>query len=212
MIQNYSIENKKLPLIPIRGIGIFPNMVIHFDIGREKSVNALEEAMLEDSDIFLTVQKEPDIDSPKEDDFYEIGVICKIKQMIKMPGDNIRVLVEGLNRAKILEITQEDPYFEVSVDEYTYNLNLPVEEELDAMIRLSLEKFEEYAAIYSKIAPDAVSSLKGIKDPDKLADVIASYVYLKSEQKQELLEIFDPYERLNSLNSYVAKEIKVLQI
>jgi len=212
MIQNYSIENKKLPLIPIRGIGIFPNMVIHFDIGREKSVNALEEAMLEDSDIFLTVQKEPDIDSPKEDDFYEIGVICKIKQMIKMPGDNIRVLVEGLNRAKILEITQEEPYFEVSVNEYIYNFDLPLDEKLDAMIRLSLEEFEEYASIYSKIAPDAVSSLKGIKDPDKLADVIASYVYLKSEQKQELLEIFDPYERLNSLNNYVAKEIKVLQI
>jgi len=212
MIQNYRIENTKLPLIPIRGIGIFPNMVIHFDIGREKSVNALEEAMLEDSDIFLTVQKEPDIDSPKEDDFYEIGVICKIKQMIKMPGDNIRVLVEGINRAKILEITQENPYFEVSVDEYIYDSNLSLDEKLDAMIRLSLEKFEEYASIYSKIAPDAVSSLKGIKDPDKLADVIASYVYLKSEQKQELLEIFDPYERLNRLNSYVAKEIKVLQI
>lgn len=212
MIQDYSIENKKLPLIPIRGIGIFPNMVIHFDIGREKSVNALEEAMLEDSDIFLTVQKEADIDSPKEDDFFEVGVICKIKQMIKMPGDNIRVLVEGLNRAKILEITQGEPYFEVNVDEYTYNFNIPFDEKLDAMIRLTLEQFEEYASIYSKIAPDAVSSLKGIKDPDKLADVIAAYVYLKSEQKQELLEIFDPYERLNSLNNFIAKEIKVLKI
>jgi ATP-dependent Lon protease len=212
MIQDYSIENKKLPLIPIRGIGIFPNMVIHFDIGREKSVNALEEAMLEDSDIFLTVQKEADIDSPKEDDFFEVGVICKIKQMIKMPGDNIRVLVEGLNRAKILEIIQGEPYFEVNIDEYSYNFNLPLDEKLDAMIRLSLEQFEEYASIYSKIAPDAVSSLKGIKDPDKLADVIASYVYLKSEQKQELLEMFDPYERLNSLNNFIAKEIKVLKI
>ncbi len=212
MVQNYSVENKKIPLIPIRGIGIFPNMVIHFDIGREKSVNALEEAMLEDSDIFLTVQKEADIDSPKEDDFFEVGVICKIKQMIKMPGDNIRVLVEGLNRAKILEITQNEPYFEVNVDEYVYNFNMQVDEKLDAMIRLSLEQFEEYASIYSKIAPDAVSSLKGIKDPDKLADVIASYIYLKPEQKQELLEMFDPYERLNNLNNYIAKEIKVLQI
>jgi len=212
MVQNYNIENKKLPLIPIRGIGIFPNMVIHFDIGREKSVNALEEAMLEDSDIFLTVQKEADIDSPKEDDFFEVGVICKIKQMIKMPGDNIRVLVEGLNRAKILEITQTEPYFEVDVDEYVFDSPTEIDERLDAMIRLSLEQFDEYASIYSKIAPDAVSSLKGIKDPDKLADVIASYVYLKSEQKQELLEMFDPFERLNNLNKYIAKEIKVLQI
>ncbi len=212
MIQNYKIERNKLPLIPIRGIGIFPNMVIHFDIGREKSINALEEAMLEDSDIFLTVQKEPDIDSPKEDDFYETGVICKIKQMIKMPGDNIRVLVEGLSRAKIVEITQQEPFFEIVVDEYTYEIGFPIEDKLEAIIRLSLNLFEEYSSIYNKVAPDAVSSLKGIKNPDKLADVLASYIYLKPEQKQELLEIFDPYERLEQLNKYIAKEIKVLQI
>lgn len=212
MNKNYLIENKKLPLIPIRGIGIFPNMVIHFDIGREKSINALEEAMLEDSDIFLTVQKEPDIDSPKEDDFYETGVICRIKQMIKMPGDNIRVLVEGLSRAKIVEITQQNPFFEVIVDEYIYEIEFPIEDKLEAIIRLSLNMFEEYASIYNKVAPDAVSSLKGIKNPDKLADVLASYIYLKSEQKQELLEIFEPYKRLEQLNKYIAKEIKVLQI
>lgn len=211
-MQKYNLENKKLPLIPIRGIGIFPNMIIHFDIGREKSVNALEEAMLEDTDIFLTVQKEADIDSPKEDDFYEVGVVCKIKQMLKMPGDNIRVLVEGVNRAKILEITQKEPYFEVSIDEYIYDENLEIEEKLEAMVRLSLEQFEEYASIYSKIAPDAVLSLKDIKNPDKLADVIISYVYLKPEQKQGLLEIFEPYKRLENLNEYIAKEIKVLQI
>lgn len=212
MIQNYNVERKSLPLIPIRGIGIFPNMVLHFDIGREKSINALEEAMLEDSNIFLTVQKEPDIDSPKEDDFYNIGVVCKIKQMIKMPGDNIRVLVEGLNRAKIVEITQSEPYFEILVDEYTYDFNLPIKEELEAIIRFSLDIFEDYASIYNKVAPDAVLSLKGIKNPDKLADVLASYIYLKPEQKQELLEIFEPYDRLEKLNNYIAKEIKVMQI
>ena len=212
MMKNYNVEIKNLPLIPIRGIGIFPNMVLHFDIGREKSINALEEAMLEDSDIFLTVQKEPDIDSPKEDDFYNIGVVCKIKQMIKMPGDNIRVLVEGLNRAKIIEITQMEPYFEVSVNEYNYSFNLPLEEDLEAIVRFSLDIFEDYSSIYNKVAPDAVSSLKGIKNPDKLADVLASYIYLKPEQKQELLEIFEPYDRLEKLNKYIAKEIKVMQI
>lgn len=212
MIQNYSIDRKKLPLIPIRGIGIFPNMVIHFDIGREKSINALEEAMLEDSDIFLTVQKEADIDSPKEDDFYETGVVCKIKQMIKMPGDSIRVLVEGESRAKIVEILQEEPYFEVSVDEYIYEDEPDIDEKTDAIMRLSLEMFDEYSSVYSKIAPDAVTSLKSIKNPDKLADVLASYIYLKQEQKQVLLETFEPYERLEKLNGYLAKEIKVLQI
>ncbi|HKM02044.1 MAG TPA: endopeptidase La [Sedimentibacter sp.] len=212
MINNYNIERRNLPLIPIRGIGIFPNTVIHFDIGREKSINALEEAMLEDSDIFLTVQKVADLESPKEDDFYEVGVICKIKQMIKMPGDNIRVLVEGINRAKISSISQNDPYFEVVLDEYVYDDNLPADDKLEAMVRLTLNNFEEYSSIYAKIAPDAVISLKEIKNPDKLADVVASYIYLKIDQKQALLEIFDPYERLESINKMLAKEIKVLQI
>lgn len=212
MIENYIVENRTLPLIPIRGIGIFPDTVIHFDIGREKSINALEEAMLEDSDIFLTIQKEADIDSPKEDDFFEVGVICKIKQMIKMPGDNIRVLVEGINRAKISSIIQEEPYFEVVLEEYIYNYNHPLNDKLEAMLRLTLENFEEYSLIYTKIAPDALLSLKEIKNPDKLADVVASYIYLKPEQKQSLLEIFEPFERLESINAILSREIKVLEI
>lgn len=212
MIDNYSIENRTLPLIPIRGIGIFPDAVIHFDIGREKSINALEEAMLEDSDIFLTVQKEADKDNPKEDDFYEVGVICKIKQMIKMPGDNIRVLVEGQTRAKISSITQEEPYFQVELQEYIYNYSNPLTDEMEAIVRLTLDNFEEYSMIYTKIAPDAVSYLQEVKNPDKLADLVASYIYLKQEQKQSLLEIFDPYERLEALNAILNKEIKVLEI
>ncbi|NLJ58426.1 MAG: endopeptidase La [Tissierellia bacterium] len=212
MIENYKIEKRILPLIPIRGIGIFPNTVIHFDIGREKSINALEEAMLEDSDIFLTIQKVADLDWPKEDDFYEVGVICKIKQMIKMPGDNIRVLVEGINRAKITSIIQTEPYFEVELDEYVYSYNFPLEDKLEAMVRLTLNSFEEYSSIFAKIAPDAVISLKEIQSPDKLADVVASYIYLKANQKQSLLEIFDPYERLEAINKILAREIKVLKI
>jgi len=147
MIENYRIENRTLLLISIRGIGIFPNTVIHFDIGREKSINALEEAMLEDSDIFLTVQKEADVDTPKEDDFYEVGVICKIKQMIKMPGDNIRVLVEGINRAKISSITQEEPYFEVVLEEYVYDYEIPFSDKLEARIRTSWQTLLPHISI-----------------------------------------------------------------
>jgi ATP-dependent Lon protease len=187
MAENYSIEKRTLPLIPIRGIGIFPNTVIHFDIGREKSINALEEAMLEDSDIFLTIQKVADLDSPMEDDFYEIGVICKIKQMIKLPGDNIRVLVEGINRAKITAITQNEPFFEVELDEYIYNYSEPLDDKLEAMVRLTLNYFEEYSLIFGKIAPDAVISLKEIRNPDKLADVVASF---KGRTKASLVRNF----------------------
>lgn len=212
MIKNYLIENKVLPLIPIRGIGIFPNMVIHFDVGREKSVNALEEAMLEDSDIFLTVQKEPQIDTPTKDDFYEIGVICKIKQMLKIPGDNIRVLVEGISRAKIVNIIQNEPYFEASVDEYKYNDSKALNDESEAIVRYAIESFENYAGVYNKISPETVDIVKDIKNSDKLADTIASYVYLKSDNKQELLELLDPFERLQKISNLLNKEISVIEI
>jgi ATP-dependent Lon protease len=212
MIENYSIENRTLPLIPIRGIGVFPDAVTYFDIGREKSINALEEAMLEDSDIFLTIQKEADVDSPKEDDFYEVGVVCKIKQMIKIPGDNIRVLVEGINRGKIMSMIQKSPYFEAALDEYIYDFKLPLSDKIEAIMRLTLENFEKYSSVYTKIAPDVLTSLKEIKNPDKLSDMVASYIYLKPEQKQSLLEIFNPYERLKLINTYLSKEINVLEI
>ncbi|MBG0763968.1 MAG: LON peptidase substrate-binding domain-containing protein, partial [Tissierellales bacterium] len=113
MNKNYEIEIKTLPMIPLRGMHIFPGMVIHFDVGREKSINALEESMVKDSIIFLTTQKDSITEIPTEEDYYEYGVVCKIKQMLKMPGDNIRVLVEGLNRGKINNIISDEDYIEV---------------------------------------------------------------------------------------------------
>lgn len=213
MTRNYMLERKKIPLIPMRGISIFPNMVIHFDVGREKSINALEEAMVNDSYIFLTVQKEAKIDIPTKDDFYEVGVISKIKQMLKMPGDNIRVLVEGINRGKIVEITQDEPYFEVYVDEYIFDeQSFTYDQKIDAIMRLANDTFEEYCSIYPKVSPDAVVSVREITDPNRLSDVILSYIYLRPLDKQKLLEIFDPYKRLEELVSILSKEIKVLQL
>ncbi len=213
MTRNYVLERKKIPLIPMRGISIFPNMVIHFDVGREKSINALEEAMVNDSYIFLTVQKEAKVDIPTKDDFYEVGVISKIKQMLKMPGDNIRVLVEGINRAKIVEITQDEPYFEVYIDEYVFDeQSFKYNQKVDAIMRLANDTFEEYCSIYTKVSPDAIVSVKEITDPNRLSDVILSYIYLKPLDKQKLLEIFDPYKRLEELIALLTKEIKVLQL
>ena len=99
---------KNLPLIPLRGITIFPYMVLHFDVGREKSILALEEAMLKDQEIFLITQKDAKVEEPKEEDIYEIGTICNIKQILKLPGDTVRVLVEGENRARVIKYTQND--------------------------------------------------------------------------------------------------------
>lgn len=213
MVKNYTIEKKKLPLIPIRGISIFPNMVMHFDVGREKSINALEEAMVNDSYIFLAVQKEADIDIPIKKDFYDVGVVSKVKQMLKMPGDNIRVLVEGISRAKIVEMAQEEPYFEAIVNDYIYNSeSIIFDEKIDAIMRLSNEIFEEYCSISPRISTDAAISAREIADPNRLADVILSYTYLKSAQKQELLEIFDSCDRLDNIINILSQEIKVLKL
>ncbi|QSX06900.1 endopeptidase La [Sedimentibacter sp. zth1] len=211
-VENYNLENKKLPLIPIRGIGIFPNMLIHFDVGREKSVNALEEAMLEDSNVFLTVQKEATLDTPTKDDFYDIGVVCKIKQMLKISGENIRVLAEGINRGKIIDIIQDEPYFEANIDEYSYINDDQINEELEATKRVCVETFELYAEVERKISTETVESVRNMKNPNKLADTITSFISLKPEDKQRLLQIFDPFERFEELTAILAKETNVLQI
>ena len=107
-----------MPVIPLRGITIFPNMVLHFDVGRDKSIKALEEAMISDQTIFLTTQMNPETDLPTEEDFYKVGTVSQIKQMLKLPGDVVRVLVDGICRGRIDSIIQDDPYFKCSIDEY----------------------------------------------------------------------------------------------
>ena len=181
---NKTIE---LPLIPLRGLSVFPYMVLHFDVGREKSIKALEEAMVKDQTIFLTTQKEIDIDLPTPEDFYEIGTICKIKQMLKLPGDAIRVLVEGISRGKIDNLLQEDPYFKADIEEYIFE-NEEEDKELEAMMRVVLDSFENYISVSNKISPEVMISVSSIEEPGRLADVIASHMLLKTEQKQEILE------------------------
>lgn len=211
-MKNFKKESKILPLIPVRGIGIFPNVIIHFDVGREKSINALEEAMLENSEVFLAVQKDIDLDNPTRNDFNEVGVICKIKQMLKIPGENIKVLADGIHRAKILEITQDDPYFEVNVEEYIYDSKALINDEDEAIRRFCLESFENYVSVHSRISPDVVDNMKNISSPDELADILATYIYLKPELKQKLLETFSPFERLLELSNIFIAEAKVIQI
>ncbi|WP_425475070.1 endopeptidase La [Anaeromonas gelatinilytica] len=206
-------NNKRtIPLIPLRGLSIFPYMVIHFDVGRNKSVNALEEAMVNDSMIFLTSQKEVRIDMPTPDDFYEVGTVCKIKQMLKLPGDTIRVLVEGINRGKIRNVIQEEPYFEVEIEEYVYDKTIDDDKEIKAIMRMVVDSFEEYISAGNKVSSDVLISISEINEPGRLADVISSYIQLDQEDKQKILEAFNPYERLEILHVILKEEIEVLEI
>lgn len=212
-MSQFTYVNKTLPLIPLRGISIFPHMVVHFDVGREKSINALEKAMMDDATIFLCSQKDAKINDPTVDDFYHIGTIAKIKQMLKLPGGSIRVLIEGINRGRIIEVTQEDPYFAANIEELVYDEKM-VEKDvnMEAAMRLVLNDFEEYLSYNDRISSDVMITVADIDDPGRLADVIASYIHLKLEDDQKILETFDPYERLELLHKILQQEIEVLKI
>lgn len=213
-MESYKIERtrREIPLIPLRGLSIFPYMVIHFDVGREKSTAAIEQAMMTDSLIFLTSQKETRMENPTKKDFYEVGTICKVKQMLRLPGDTLRVLVEGLKRAEIHEVLSEDDYFNVTVDEIELDAPDELSSEMEAMMRMVMETFEDYVTASNKITTDVLLTVEEIEDPERLADVIASYIYLKPESKQTILEAFDPFERLEKLNFILREELEVIQI
>lgn len=213
-MEDYKIERtrREIPLIPLRGLSIFPYMVIHFDVGRKKSIAAIEQAMMTDSLIFLTSQKELKVEDPTKEDFYEVGTICKVKQMLRLPGDNLRVLVEGMKRAEVTEFIDEEEYFNVVVDEIEIIEPEEVNPEVEALMRMVMDTFEDYITASNKITTDVLLTVSEIDEPERMADVIASYIYLKPESKQTILETFDPYERLEKMNYILREELEVLQI
>ena len=212
-MSQFTYVNKTLPLIPLRGISIFPHMVVHFDVGREKSISALEKSMMEDATIFLCSQKDAKINDPTVDDFYHIGTIAKIKQMLKLPGGSIRVLIEGINRGRIIEIIQEEPHFAANIEELVYGEKDVVKDvNMEAAMRLVINDFEEYLSYNDRISSDVMITVADIDDPGRLADVIASYIHLKLEDDQKILETFDLYERLELLHKILQEEIEVLKI
>ncbi|HBE8822891.1 TPA: endopeptidase La [Clostridioides difficile] len=215
MEQNYTKIDHELPLIPLRGLAIFPYMILNFDIGREISLKALDQAMMDEELIFLTSQKEAEVDEPGEEDFYHVGTICKVKQMIKLPGDTVRVLVEGVSRGRVKKIEQEDGYFRAVIEEIVFdsdNLDSETEVEIEAFVRNVFDAFEEYINIGNRVSPEILISLADIEDVDRFIDMIAANIYLKSSQKQEILEEFDIRKRLELIYSILLEEIDILKI
>ena len=201
-----------LPLIPLRGLTIFPNMVLHFDIGREKSINALEKAMINDQYIFLVTQKDETTDLPTREDFYEIGTIARIKQMLKLPGDSIRVLVEGVTRGRIEKMLIEVPYFKCTVEELEDKEPKRNSARIEALKRSVLAGFDEYLTLNQKMSPETYASVATINEPGRFADVVGSHLDIKPEEKQKILESLNIEERLDILNDLVMREIEILNI
>jgi len=205
-------RRRVLPLLPLRGLNVFPYMVLHFDVGRDKSIAALEQAMVEDQEIFLVAQKDMKIEEPTTEEIYTVGTVSKIKQLLKLPGDNIRVLVEGLNRGKIIEYTKTEPFYEVVVEEITDSKEGTNALEQEAMMRTLLEAFGNYVRLSNKVSPDTLVSVNAVEDAGQLADIIAANILVKVKDKQDILEAFDPVERLEKLYNIISREIQILEI
>jgi ATP-dependent Lon protease len=199
-----------VPLLPLRGLLVYPTMVLHLDVGRDKSVNALEKSMVEDHYIFLTTQKEISIDHPTKDDMYEMGTISIIKQMLKLPNGTIRVLVEGLTRAKIEEFYDRKDYYAVKLKIFEDRTEKDLEDE--ALMRTMLDYFEQYIKLSKKISLDTFTTVADIDEPGRMADIIASHLPLKIKDKQEILEILDIKERMQRVITIINNEKEVLNL
>jgi len=188
-------------------------MILNFDVGRDVSLKALDEAMLAEELVFLTSQKAAEVDEPTEEDFYHVGTICKVKQMIKLPGETVRVLVEGISRGRAKDIKLEDGYFKAVVEEVVFDAeNSEKDLEIEAFVRNVFDAFEEYINIGNKVSPEILISLGEIEDVDRFIDTIAANVYLKPEQKQQILEEFDINKRLELIYTILLEEIDILKI
>ncbi|MDP3044519.1 MAG: endopeptidase La, partial [Bacillota bacterium] len=201
---------KVLPLLPLRGILVFPYMVIHLDVGREKSVKAIEEAMSQDRFIFLATQKEAQTDSPEVEDIYEVGTVAEIKQLLKLPGGTIRVLVEGVARARTISYVQEDPYFNVEIEQYSEVFDKTTE--LEALMRTLIQQFEQYVKLSKRVPPETVVSVVNIDEPGRLADIVASHLPLRIEDKQSIMECVEIDERLEHLCGILARELEIVEL
>ena len=200
-----------MPLIPLRGLTVFPNMVIHFDIGREKSIVALERAMVMNQTVFLASQMDVETDLPTSKDIYDVGTVVKIKQMLRLPGNNIRVLVDGQYRAKCIDYVQEVPYFLVSI-EGIEDPKVDIKPNLAALMRTAVGKYKEYSDKHQGQNSDVLVGMEDIKEPGKLADLIAANMELKVPDAQSILSCLDPAERLLGVVDLLNRENEILDI
>ncbi|MBR0284415.1 MAG: endopeptidase La, partial [Selenomonadaceae bacterium] len=203
-------ELLKLPLLPLRGMMVFPYMIIHLDVGRDRSIAALEAAMVENRKIFLVAQKDEETESPEREHLFDIGTTVEIRQLLKLPDGNIRVLVEGICRATIEDYQELENYTEATVCEHPDHQSDSMQ--LEALTRGVVHEFEEWVKLSRRIPPEAFVSVTILDDVGRLCDLIASHLNLKLETRQALLECLDVSDRMEKLYGILARELEVLQM
>jgi ATP-dependent Lon protease len=197
------------PLLPLRDIVIFPNMVAPLFVGREKSIKALEYAMGQGKTIFLATQKKAKTDNPTEKDIYRMGAVATILQLLRLPDGTVKALVEGKERGKISQFLSNDDFFMVQVKSIEEKTEQNVQ--IEALMRSTVQAFEKYAKLNKKISQEMVLSVSSIEEPGRLADTIASHMPFKIEYKQKLLEAIPQFNRLEMLYAYISGEIEIIQ-
>jgi ATP-dependent Lon protease len=203
-------DTKRLPMMPIRDVVIFPFMMTPFVVGRESSVRALEEALAGDKKIFLATQHDASVDEPKPDEIYQVGTIVNIVQSLKLPDGNIKVLVEGVERAKVVSVTDEEGFFRAVVRTFSYRVEPGPQ--LDTLTSRVTSLFEQYVKISQNLNYETMVAAIRVDDPSKLADTVGANLQLTIEEKQELLEIFDPIDRLTRIAEVLDIEIEKLNV
>ncbi len=203
-------DTKRLPMMPIRDVVIFPFMMTPFVVGRESSVRALEEAMAGDKKIFLATQHDASIDEPKPNEIYSVGTVVNIVQSLKLPDGNIKVLVEGVERAKVVSVADDEGFFRAVVRTFGYKIEPGPQ--LDALVGRVSSLFEQYVKLSQNLNYETMIAAIRVDDPGKLADTVGANLQLTIEEKQELLEIFDPIDRLTRVAEMLDIEIEKLNV
>src|SRR5665213_1996705 len=199
-----------VPVLPLRDVVVYPHMVIPLFVGREKSIHALDAAMRTDKRIMLVAQRQADVDDPKLEDLHRFGTVASILQMLKLPDGTVKVLVEGVDRARVEQLHPGEFYsatiaIEVDADQYD-------EREMDVLVRSVVSQFEQYVKLNKKVPPEVLTALAGIEQPGRLADTVAAHMSLKLAEKQKVLEILDVRKRLEHILVAIEGEMDVLQI
>jgi ATP-dependent Lon protease len=198
------------PVLPLRDIVVFPYMIVPLFVGREKSINALEEVMRADKQILLAAQKNAGDDDPAPDAIYQMGTLASVLQLLKLPDGTVKVLVEGTARAKVVRYTANPDYFEAEVERISDTLG--AKDEIEALARSAVSQFESYVKLNKKISPEVLGTISQIEDYSKLADTIASHLAIKISDKQDILEITTVSTRLERVYTLMESEISVLQV
>ncbi|MBA4172889.1 MAG: endopeptidase La, partial [Hyphomicrobium sp.] len=198
------------PVLPLRDIVVFPYMIVPLFVGREKSINALEEVMRADKQILLAAQKNAGDDDPATDAIYQVGTLASVLQLLKLPDGTVKVLVEGTARAKIVRYTDNPDYFEAEVERVAETVG--TKDEIEALARSTVSQFESYVKLNKKISPEVLGTITQIEDYSKLADTIASHLAIKISDKQDVLEVTTISDRLERVFTLMESEISVLQV